>query len=179
MPFFCLLFLLKKSVLFSSFSCHFSIESLFCHFLSFACNFLSATVLCLSFFCHFAVKSLFFCQLLVRFILSLLFPCYLPFGYTEEPRNSAFQGTRWFHALLREMPYCQYIELKEKAFRNWKSMFLLYVVIDISLYSSFPHYASSVLIWSFFLSFPLHFSVLFPPHQFCSSFVIFLSFCPH
>ena len=35
------------------------------------------------------------------------------FRYTEEPRNSAFQGTCGFYALLREMPYCQYIELKE------------------------------------------------------------------
>ena len=34
---------------------------------------------------------------------------------TEEPRNSAFQGTRWFYIFLQEMPYCQYIELKEKA----------------------------------------------------------------
>ena len=33
---------------------------------------------------------------------------------TEEPHNSAFQGTSLFHALLREMSYCQYIELKEK-----------------------------------------------------------------
>ena len=24
---------------------------------------------------------------------------------TEEPRNSAFQGTNWFRALLGEMPY--------------------------------------------------------------------------
>ena len=37
---------------------------------------------------------------------------------TEEPRNSAFQGTRGFHGLLREMLYCHYIELKEKAFRD-------------------------------------------------------------
>ena len=29
--------------------------------------------------------------------------------------NSAFQGTSRFHTLLREMPYCQYIELNEKA----------------------------------------------------------------
>ena len=36
---------------------------------------------------------------------------------TEEPRNSAFQGTNWFLILLREMPYCQYTEWKEKASR--------------------------------------------------------------
>jgi len=43
---------------------------------------------------------------------------------TEEPRNSAFQGTSLFHALLREMPYCQYIELKEKVSGDQKSMLL-------------------------------------------------------
>ena len=36
-------------------------------------------------------------------------------SYTEEPRNSAFQGTCGFYALLQEMPHCQYIELIEKA----------------------------------------------------------------
>ena len=34
---------------------------------------------------------------------------------TEEPRNRAFQGTSGFYALLREMRYCQYIELFEIA----------------------------------------------------------------
>ena len=43
---------------------------------------------------------------------------------TEEPRNSAFQGTCGFYALLREMPYCQYIELKEKASRDLEFMLL-------------------------------------------------------
>ena len=32
---------------------------------------------------------------------------------TEEPRNSAFQWTNWFYALLPEMPYWQYIVWKE------------------------------------------------------------------
>ena len=35
--------------------------------------------------------------------------------HAEEPQNSEFQGTCGFYALLREMLYCQYIELKEKA----------------------------------------------------------------
>ena len=43
---------------------------------------------------------------------------------TEEPRNSAFQGTYGSYALLREMPYRQYIELKEKVSRNLEFMFL-------------------------------------------------------
>jgi len=43
---------------------------------------------------------------------------------TEEPRNSAFQGTSGFYALLQEMPYCQYIELKEKVSRDLESMLL-------------------------------------------------------
>ena len=44
---------------------------------------------------------------------------------TEEPRNSAFQGTCGCYALLREMPYCQYIELKEKASRDLEFIVLL------------------------------------------------------
>ena len=43
---------------------------------------------------------------------------------TEEPRNSAFQGTYGFYVLLREIPYCQYIELKEKASRDLEFMLL-------------------------------------------------------
>ena len=43
---------------------------------------------------------------------------------TEERANSAFQGTCGFYALLREMPYCQYIELKEKASRDLEFMLL-------------------------------------------------------
>ena len=43
---------------------------------------------------------------------------------TEEPRNSAFQGTCGFYALLQEMPYCQYIELKENASRDLEFMLL-------------------------------------------------------
>ena len=41
-----------------------------------------------------------------KMALDLELPC------TEEPHNSAFQGTCWFYALSREMPYCQYLELK-------------------------------------------------------------------
>ena len=44
------------------------------------------------------------------------------------PRNSAFQlpfqGTYGFYALLQEMPYFQYIELKEKASRDLELMLL-------------------------------------------------------
>ena len=46
--------------------------------------------------------------------------------YTEEPRNSAFQGTCGFYALLRERPYRQYIELNEKTSSDLEFM-LLYV----------------------------------------------------
>ena len=31
---------------------------------------------------------------------------------TGEPSNSVLKGTGGFHALSREMPYCQYLELK-------------------------------------------------------------------
>ena len=44
--------------------------------------------------------------------------------HTEEPRNSAFQGICGFYTFLREMPYCQYIELKEKASRDLEFMLL-------------------------------------------------------
>ncbi len=43
---------------------------------------------------------------------------------TEELCISAFQGTCNFYALLREMPYCQCIDLKEKASRNLEFMLL-------------------------------------------------------
>ena len=46
------------------------------------------------------------------------------YATTEEPRNSAFQGTSLFYALLREMPYYQYIESKEKASRDLEFMLL-------------------------------------------------------
>ena len=53
--------------------------------------------------------------ILFRLLLfSFLFSRFLFFFTTEEPRNRAFQGASWFHVLLREMPYSQYIELKEK-----------------------------------------------------------------
>ena len=41
---------------------------------------------------------------------------------TEEPRNSAFQGICGFYTLLGDMPYCQYIELKEKVSRDFEFM---------------------------------------------------------
>ena len=37
---------------------------------------------------------------------------------TEEPRNSAFQGTCGFYALLREMPYCQYMHQKQQTVKQ-------------------------------------------------------------
>ena len=43
---------------------------------------------------------------------------------TEEPRSIAFQGICEFYALLREMSYFQYIELKEKTSRDLEFILL-------------------------------------------------------
>lgn len=40
------------------------------------------------------------------------------FQFTEEPRYSAFKETSGFYALLQDMLYCQYIELKENASKD-------------------------------------------------------------